>query len=312
MHIKLGTRRSLLARTQSTWLGNQLVDSGAIKSFELIFITTTGDQIQDRSLAQIGGKGLFVKEIEEALLKNEIDIAVHSLKDVPYELPQGLELVCFPERETPNDVLITKLNCAWSELPANAVIGTSSLRRSSQLAAYNATWQFRPLRGNVDTRLAKLEDPAENLDGIMLAGAGLKRLGKTIEAHHVVPVDVCMPAIGQGTLAIEACSQNVEVLAAVKKIHHGETASAAIFERAVMAACQGSCQVPIAAHAILDAGVLNGVAMIASLDGQTILNESIKGPADQAQQLAQQCAEAILDKGGRDILVDILKQAPVS
>jgi hydroxymethylbilane synthase len=267
-HLTVATRRSALALAQArAWL-DTLRCSAPELSVEELHVTTTGDAIQDRSLTQIGGKGLFIKEIEQALLERQADIAVHSMKDVPAELAPGLVIGCVPPREDARDVAVTRGGVPLASLPAGSRIGTSSLRRAVQIRAWRPDLVIVPLRGNVDTRLRKCAQG--EVDAVVLARAGLIRLGRAGEATETLEIDLCLPAIGQGALCIERRSDDAHAARWLEPLHDRESAIRVAAERGVMQAVGGSCQVPVAAHATHDADQLVLRAMLAEPDGSRL------------------------------------------
>ena len=303
----IGTRRSKLALWQAEWVHARLRELEPELAVSLKRIKTTGDKILDTPLASIGGKGLFVKEIEEALLRGEIDLAVHSMKDVPTRLPAGLEILAIPEREDPRDVLITRNKVSLARLVPGSRIGTSSLRRQAQLLHYRPDLSIQILRGNLDTRLRKLE--AGEYDGIILAAAGIKRLGWSDRVTEYLSPDVCLPAIGQGALALEGRTDDGFVRAVVARLDHHPTRIAVTAERAFLERLEGGCQVPIAAHAAITNGTLTLSALIAGVDGRRLVRDSVQGPMRDAHRLGVELAERLLARGGDEILKEIYGRA---
>jgi hydroxymethylbilane synthase len=263
--MTFATRKSALALAQSRAFASGLVEKNPGLSVGELHITTSGDRFTDRPLQDIGGKGLFIKELEEALLDGRADFAVHSIKDVPGELVPGLHIACIPEREDPRDVLVTKSGAPLADLPHGALVGTSSLRRSLCLSAARPDLRIEPLRGNVDTRLRKVSEG--EYDGIVLAYAGLKRLGLADRATEVLEPSVCLPAVGQGALGIECKQGNAGVEEALSRVEHGETSIVVSAERAFMRRVGGNCRMPIAAFGIREAGDLFFRAFLAEPDG---------------------------------------------
>lgn len=263
--LRLATRKSALALAQARAWAKTLIAARPEITIEEVLITTTGDRIQDRPLQEVGGKGLFLKEIEEALIEGGAELAVHSIKDVPAELAPGLVLAAVPPREDPRDVLVSRSGRGLLALPEGAVVGTSSLRRRVFLQRARPDLRIVPLRGNVDTRLRKVE--AGEVDAIVLAYAGLRRLGLGERATEVLSTELMIPAVGQGALGIEARAGHEAVIAALRSTHHDETAIAVAAERGVMLAVEGSCQVPVAAHASRHGDRLHLHAMLAEADG---------------------------------------------
>lgn len=301
MAIRIGTRGSLLALAQAHVVASALRDAGA--EVEIVPMRTEGDRRATARLAEAGGKGLFVREIEEALLAGRVDVAVHSLKDLPAETPAGLELAAFPPREDPRDVLITTRGVDLGELHAGAVIGTSSLRRRAMLLAARADLGIVPLRGNVDTRLAKLA--AGECDGIVLAAAGLRRLELT--PAHVRPLDVetFVPAVGQGTLAVEVRVDDAGTRALVARVDHEDTHVCSVAERAYLRRLGASCNTPMAAHATLDRSGerprLLMTAMVASEDGRKVLRAAAAGAPADAADVGRGLAELLLERGAEAV-----------
>lgn len=303
----LGTRGSKLAVHQSQWVQARLQELAPDLTISLTRIQTSGDKILDVPLAKIGGKGLFVKEIEDALLSREIDLAVHSMKDVPTALPEGLEILCVPSREDPRDALITRDGCGLDQLKPGARIGTSSLRRQAQLLHYRPDFIIAMLRGNLDTRLRKLHDG--QFDAIVLASAGLRRLAWEQEITQYLPVDVSLPAIAQGALGIEARSDDTFVRELLARFEHPATRITVTAERALLHRLEGGCQVPIAAHAVLEGDILRLDGLVASVDGRRIIRHQITGAAAEAFRLGTTLAERLLADGGDVILKEIYGQA---
>lgn len=304
--LRIGTRGSPLALFQAHWVKDQLLKNHPDLVIHLVKIKTTGDKIQDAPLARIGGKGLFVKEIEEALLRGEIDLAVHSVKDVPTDLPEGLHLSAITKREDPRDVLISREGRTLQELPKGARIGTSSLRRQIQLLSFREDFTFVPLRGNLETRLKKLE--LLHLDGIVLAYAGLKRLGFEDRITEILSTEVSLPAIGQGALGIEtrvgdeACEEKIRIL------NDWESSIAIRAERAFLKRLGGGCQVPIAALGRIEDSGLRIDAMVGSLDGKRLIRDFVKGSTDRAEDLGKELAQRLLEKGAEEILREVYQR----
>jgi hydroxymethylbilane synthase len=268
----------------------------------LVKIKTTGDKILDVPLAQVGGKGLFVKEIEEAMLRGDVDIAVHSMKDVPTEFPPGLGLACITKREDPRDALISR-GLSFAELPQGARIGTSALRRQAQLLARRPDLKMVVIRGNVETRIGKLE--TEGLDAVILAAAGLKRLGFSDRVTEYLPVELSLPAIGQGALGIECRLDDQELVSLISFLNDPETQRAVGAERAFLLRCDGGCQVPIAAFGETEGDQLRLTGLISSVDGTRSVRGSRTGPADSFIALGKELADQLLADGGREILREV-------
>jgi len=298
--LRIGTRASLLAVTQSTWVKNQIETTHPQTRVELVKITTKGDRILDVPLAKVGGKGLFVKEIEDALLAGDVDLAVHSMKDVPTELPDGLHIGIIPLRETAQDAFVSVKYASLAALPQGATIGTSSLRRKSQLAALRPDLNITDLRGNIDTRLRKLDEGI--FDAIILAGAGLNRLGQGARITALLTPEQMLPAISQGALGIELRRDDTDLLAGLQFLHHPQTAIAVAAERAFLLRLEGGCQVPIGAHATLLGATVTLTGLIASVDGHQLIKDTTTGPVEQTDQLGTTLAETLLARGGKALL----------
>ena len=303
----LGTRGSKLALQQSQWFQSRLHEVAPHVAVTLRKIQTSGDKIVDVPLAKIGGKGLFVKEIEEALLAGEIDLAVHSMKDVPAQLPDGLEILCVPPREDARDALISRDGCRFKDLPQGARIGTASLRRQSQLLNARPDLRIEMLRGNLDTRLRKLKDG--QFDAIVLAAAGLHRLAWAQEITEYLDPIISLPAIGQGALGIEGRSEDGFVRSILERLNDPPTGLTVSAERAFLNRLEGGCQVPIAAHATLSDGQLALDGLVASVDGKTIIRDEIRGKSEEAHALGVRLAERLLARGGDKILREIYGRA---
>ena len=300
--LRIGTRGSALALWQARWVKTQIESLWPGLRVELVPIKTSGDKIQGISLAQVGGKGLFVKEIEEALLAGTIDLAVHSMKDLPAELPEGLTLSAVPEREDTRDVLITRHGETLDELPAGTRVGTSSLRRQALLLHVNPGLHMETLRGNVDTRLRKQQEGV--VDAIVLAAAGLKRLGLTPDHSCVLDEQEFLPAIGQGALGIET-RVNDETVTIVQPLHHQATAVAVSAERAFLRRMGGSCRTPLAAKGTVLSNTILLRALVASPDGRRLIRGEHEGPIDMAEQVGATLAERLLAQGGKEILEEL-------
>jgi hydroxymethylbilane synthase len=269
-------------------------------AFELITFKTVGDKVLDVALSQIGGKGLFTKELEEALLAGAADLAVHSLKDMPTEQPPGLTIACIPPREDPRDVVVTRDGTRFADLPPGTVVGTSSLRRLAQLRAHRPDLTFVPIRGNVDTRLRKLAEG--QVGALIMAAAGLHRAGFGDRITEYLDPDYCVPAPGQGALAIEIRTGDPAMAALVGTLHHEPTAARVRAERAVLARLEGGCQVPIGAHAVLEGDHLVLTGLIAAPDGARVIRYTAGGPAAEPEALGVRVAQWLLEHGGAEIL----------
>jgi len=306
--IVVGTRQSALALTQTGQtvdLLKQLADQAGLSyTFELKKIVTRGDRILDVTLSKVGGKGLFVKEIEQALLDGEIDMAVHSMKDMPFALPEGLVIGAVPKREDPRDCLIGRKVRRFEDLPPGAHIGTSSLRRRAQIQAVRPDLVVKSIRGNIDTRLRKLEE--ENLDAILLAAAGLHRMGWQDRITSYLPATLCVPAVGQGALAIECRADDADILSLLALLNDPVTARCVAAERRFLGLLNGGCQVPIGAYAEAADGMAEGdvqlTGMVASPDGTKLLKASAVG--NVPEKVGEQVAEALLAQGAGSILAE--------
>ncbi|MFO0747612.1 MAG: hydroxymethylbilane synthase [Myxococcota bacterium] len=308
MKLRIGSRGSKLALWQAEHIRDRLAAFPGVDEVTLTIIKTTGDRVQDVALSQVGGKGLFTKEIEEALLAKTIDLAVHSMKDMPSQLPAGLVLAAVPERADPRDAWIVPHggpSIGWDDLPAGAVVGTSSLRRAAQLRALRPDLSIVALRGNVDTRLRKLDEGVDGMRAIVLACAGLRRLGWGDRIDRAIPIDVMLPAVGQGALAIEARGDDGAVLdLLVEALDHAPTQLETLAERAFLARLEGGCQVPIAGHATLDASgaSLHLRGFVGREDGSAVVRGEIHGVASRAPALGEELAERLLAQGARALL----------
>jgi hydroxymethylbilane synthase len=273
----------------------------------LIKIKTTGDKIQDAPLAKIGGKGLFVKEIEEALIDQRIDLAVHSIKDVPTEFPEGLHLSAITKRDDPRDAFVSWDGTQLKNLPLKAKIGTSSLRRQAQLLHFRNDLELLPLRGNIDTRLKKLK--TMNLDGIVLALAGLKRLGLEERITEIIPPEISLPAIGQGALGIETRKGDTEVEGRIQFLNHKDSWIAVSAERAFLKKLEGGCQVPVAAYARIFGTSLQIDGLVGTTDGKRLIRHHQEGSVEKAELLGIELAEILLEKGAKEILDEDYKKS---
>ncbi len=308
--IIIATRGSQLALWQAEWVRSELLKRYPGVEVELNKIKTTGDKITDVPLAQVGGKGLFTKEIEEALLANEAHLAVHSMKDVPTFFPEGLKLAFTTEREDPRDALISRDYKSFKELPQGAVIGTSSLRRKSQILALRPDIKIEDLRGNIDTRLRKAKEGV--YDAIVLAGAGLRRLGWGESITEYFDPEVMLPAIGQGALGIETRIGDDETNEMAAFFNHPDTDAAVTAERALLRRLEGGCQVPIAAFATVDRDSLTLRGLVASTDGERIIKDKVTGKVSEAEPLGICLAEKLLKDGAYEILKELYDVEPAS
>jgi hydroxymethylbilane synthase len=303
--IVIGSRGSQLALWQANWVKSELERINGNVEVSIQIIKTSGDKIQDVPLAKIGGKGLFVKEIEEALLAHEIDIAVHSMKDVPMKLPRELQIAVVTERESPLDALISKNGEKIADLPEGATVGTSSLRRSSQLLRYRPDLKIEMLRGNLDTRLKKLDEG--QYDAIILAAAGLNRLGWADRITEEISREILLPAMGQGALGIETRINDVDVQKFICDLDHEATHWAVDAERAFVDILDGGCQVPIGAYATVDGREITVRGLVAGLDGKTIYQLDKTGPVYDADKLGRELGNELLKMGAAEILKEVLQ-----
>ena len=298
--LKIGTRGSKLALWQANWVKSSLEAKHPFLSIELEIIKTKGDKILDVPLAKVGGKGLFVKEIEEALLDGKIDLAVHSMKDMPGDIPDGLCIGAIPQREIPQDVLISRNKNRLSKLGSGAKIGTSSLRRKAQLLHARPDLVVLPLRGNLDTRLKKLE--TENLDAIILAAAGVKRLGLENRITEYLDETIMLPAVGQGALCIEVRQDDPVVEPVVASLEHPQTRTVILGERAFLNRLEGGCQVPIAAYGRIDNNTFTLAGLVATVDGKTLIKETLAGSEDSSEIIGTKLADRLIDMGAKTIM----------
>ncbi len=298
--LRIATRESKLAMWQTEHVARRLVERHPGLAIEIVGMTTKGDRILDRPLAQVGGKGLFIKELEVALADGVADIAVHSMKDVPMELPDGFAMCPFGPREDARDAFVSVRHAALAGLPPGAVVGTSSLRRECQLRRTYPSLVIKPLRGNVNTRLAKLE--AGDYDAIILAAAGLKRLGFGERIREQLPLSLALPAIGQGVLAIEYLAGRADLAEMLAPFVDPAALAASTAERALGLVVEGSCEVPLGGHAVVSDKALRLEGFLGLPDGSRLVRESVEGPAADAAALGRALGERILAKGGRDLL----------
>ncbi|MCF0157563.1 hydroxymethylbilane synthase [Veillonella caviae] len=305
-HIKIGTRKSALALWQAEFIKSELQRLNPSITVELVHFNTKGDRILEKPLAEVGGKGLFTAELEAAMHAGDIDIAVHSLKDMPTELPQGLTLGAISKREVPYDALISPQYKTLDKLPKGARIGTSSLRRQAQLLHRRPDLKIEVIRGNVQTRLNKIE--TEGLDGVILAQAGLKRLGLDHQITQVFTADEMIPAVGQGALAIECRADDVEMLDMLSLIDDEPTRLAVEGERSFLNQLNGNCQVPMGVHGTIEKGQLTLKALIASTDGKTVYEGELSGPATKSVMLGKNLAKALYEEGGKHIIEALVKE----
>jgi hydroxymethylbilane synthase len=303
--IRIGTRGSMLAKWQAEFVRKKILEATGADA-EIVIVKTAGDKLQTASFAQIGGKGVFSKELEEALLNEEIDLAVHSVKDIPTAVPSRL---CFPvicRRDDTRDCLVAAKNETLSTLRRGARVGTSSLRRQAQIRRTRADLDVRELRGNVDTRLRKVE--SGEYDAILLAKAGLDRLGWSNRISEVLSPDVCMPAVGQGALGVQARLKDNEIADALAPLDDFETRQSIVAERSLLAALEGGCQVPLGAWARFERGELAIDAVVCSPDGAQYVRQRATAPPDQARELGARVAQLLIDSGAREILAEVYRQ----
>ncbi|MGG4203037.1 hydroxymethylbilane synthase [Paenibacillus jamilae] len=303
--IVVGSRQSALALTQTGHVIEDLnalcAEHGMDLQFVVKKILTKGDRILDVTLSKVGGKGLFVKEIEQAMLAGEIDMAVHSMKDMPSELPEGLVNGAVPRREDPRDCLITLGAKSLEDLPQGAKVGTSSLRRASQIKSMRPDLQLEPVRGNIDSRLKKLE--TEGFDAIILAAAGLHRMGWKERITSYIPEEDCLPAVGQGALGIECRASDEELLALLRLYNDRDTSATVAAERTFLGVLNGGCQVPIGAHAVWAGQEISLTGMVGSPDGEVVLKETLQG--NDPQKLGEAVAASLIAKGAEQILAQV-------
>jgi hydroxymethylbilane synthase len=302
-HIKIGTRASLLAMTQSTNIKNLIEAQYPGTTVELVKIITKGDKILDVPLAKVGGKGLFVKELEEAMLSREVDMAVHSMKDVPSELPEELHIGVVTKREDPRDAFLSVKYKSFADLPEGAKVGTSSLRRKSQLAALRPDLVIKDLRGNLDTRIRKLDEGM--YDAIILATAGLNRMQWSERITSRFSAEEMLPAVAQGAVGIELRKDSAELLAGLAFLRDEETTIAVDGERAFLHRLEGGCQVPIAGFGTVADGKLTMTGLVASIDGKEVLKKQVSGDVADAKELGVNLAGELLDLGARRILEEV-------
>ena len=305
--LTIGTRGSKLALWQADWVKARLQDLHPDLTVRLEVIKTRGDKILDVPLAKVGGKGLFVKEIEEALLDGRVDLAVHSMKDMPAEIPSGLIIGPVPDREDPRDVLVSRGNRILDELPQGCRVGTSSLRRAAQLRRLRPDIHVVPLRGNLETRLRKLDQG--QMAATILAAAGIRRMGYQERIAEAFDPRRMLPAVAQGALCIEMRQNDPDVKSLVAPLNHEKTRTVVMGERAFLNRLQGGCQVPIAGHGSIDNDIFTLTGLVADLDGKSVIQETTSGPADQAEAMGTALADKLIKAGARKIL-DALQNEP--
>lgn len=303
--LRIATRKSPLALWQAEYVKSRLEQAHSGLTVELIGMTTKGDVILDTPLAKVGGKGLFVKELEVAMLEKRADIAVHSMKDVPVEFPEGLGLVVICEREDPRDAFVSNHYNSIEELPQGAVLGTCSLRRQAQVRERRPDLKIVDLRGNVNSRLQKLDDG--QFDAIILAAAGLKRLGFDKRIRRAMPAEESLPAVGQGAVGIECRLDDAETIALLQTLSDTDTTTRVLAERAMNNRLEGGCQVPIAGYSELEGDQIWLRGLVGEPDGTQIIRAQVRGPRGDAEQLGTQLAETLLQQGAGDILQRLYK-----
>lgn len=301
--VTIGSRGSKLAMVQSEWVKGQVKSFRPGTDFHIRKISTSGDKITDVALAKVGGKGLFTKEIENELLSGAIDLAVHSMKDLPTALPEGLKIGAVPMREDPRDVLVSRNHTKLSELPDGAVIGTCSLRRKAQILAARPELSVADLRGNLDTRLKRIEEG--KYDAVVLACAGIRRLGREEVISEILDTDVIIPAVGQGALCIEIREGDTFIEELLRPLNHTETELAVRAERALMAELEGGCQVPVGGYARMEKGLLVLYGVVASIEGDRIVRAEDSGDPEEAEELGKRVAGRLVAMGAKEILDEI-------
>ncbi|EFA68847.1 hydroxymethylbilane synthase [Cylindrospermopsis raciborskii S07] len=307
--IRIGSRKSELALVQTYWVQEQLQKSYPDIDFQVHTMSTQGDKILDVALAKIGDKGLFTKELELGMINQEIDFAVHSLKDLPTNLPEGLTLAAITERENPADAVVfhqNHLGQTLATLPPGSVIGTSSLRRLAQLRHKFPHFTFKDVRGNLNTRMTKLD--AGEYDALILAVAGLERLNMHHRIHEILPPDISLHAVGQGALGIECRENDLELITILKAIEHPQTRDRCLAERSFLRSLEGGCQVPIGVNTEIDGETLTLTGIVASVNGENLVKNTITGAATDAEKLGTQLANILREQGATEILEEIFTQ----
>ncbi len=301
--VRIGSRKSQLALVQTHWVQAELSKAFPDITFEVSTMETKGDKVLDVALSKIGDKGLFTQELEDDMLNGDIDFAVHSLKDLPTTLPEGLRLGCVTEREDPADAVVFNEKYAGKQLdglPDGAVIGTSSLRRLAQLRHHFPGFKFKDIRGNVNTRLRKLDEG--EYDAIILAAAGLNRLDMSDRIHQILPPDISLHAVGQGALGIECREGDEDILAILKVLEHEPTAQRCYAERAFLRGLEGGCQVPIGVNTVIEGDTLTLNGIVASLDGKQLIKDVVTGSPVDAESMGTELANRLREQGAQDIL----------
>lgn len=306
---RIGTRESRLAMWQAGWVADRLRDLRPGIAIRTVGIRTKGDNILDSALAKIGDKGLFTREIEVALLNGEVDMAVHSMKDLPTKLPEGLTIGAVCRREYPGDVLVSKGGSGLAGLPRGAVIGTSSLRRIAQLKRFRPDFEMVNVRGNLNTRLRKLDE--QDIDALVLAYAGIIRLGFRDRITELIPFEINLPAVGQGSIGVEVREDDRDLMGLMSDLDHGPSRMAVTAERSLMRRLEGGCQIPVGALAVVDGDEIVLEAMVADLDGRNMIRSSLSGKAGDPEGLGQRLAERMLGQGAGEILKKIRQEFDV-
>ena len=304
--LVIASRESMLAMWQAEYIKGRLKALYPDCEVEILGMTTRGDQILDRTLSKIGGKGLFIKELEQALQDGRADLAVHSIKDVPMELPEGFALAAIGERASPFDAFVSNQYARLEEMPAGAIVGTSSLRREAQLRAKFPHLTIKPLRGNVQTRLSKLDNG--DYDAVILAAAGLQRLGLEGRIREILSPADSLPAAGQGALGIEIAARRTDLADILRPLNHEETAACVTAERALARALGGSCQVPLAAYCVMEDGLLTLNGLVGHPDGSVIIEASAQAPAAYADALGRAVAKRLADDGAEELIAAVLAE----
>jgi hydroxymethylbilane synthase len=304
-HLRIGTRGSLLAQWQADFVRKQLFQLAGVET-EVVIIKTSGDKLQTSSLPQIGGKGIFIKELEDALFEERVDIAVHSVKDIPTEMQPGLSFPAICQRADVRDCLVSGNGATLTHLRQGARVGTGSLRRQAQLLHLRPDLDMRDLRGNVDTRLRKVE--SGEYDAVVLAKAGLDRLNFAHRISEILSPDICLPAVGQGAIGVECRAADNETSEILDKLNHIETRNAIIAERTLLSLLEGGCQVPVGAWARVERDELVLEACVCSVDGKQYVKQRVAGPPDQPRPLGEQMARLLIDAGAQNILEEASRQ----
>jgi hydroxymethylbilane synthase len=305
MHLRIGTRGSLLAKWQAEFVRQQLFQLADVEA-EIVIIKTSGDKLSQAPLSQVGGKGIFVKELEDALFEEKVDIAVHSVKDIPTEMQPGLSFPAICKRADVRDCLVSGNGATLADLRSGARVGTGSLRRQAQLLHLRPDLDIRDLRGNVDTRLRKVE--SGEYDAVVLAKAGLDRLGASHRISEILAPEICMPAVGQGAIGVECRAGDNATSEILDKLNHPETRNAIVAERTLLGLLEGGCQVPVGAWARVQRDELVMEACVCSVDGKQYVKQRLTGPPDQPRPLGEQMARVLIDSGAQNILEEVSRQ----